>query len=72
MEKDQGEFSLMKYASLGATRKHLHKVLRVKQIVRRNLVKLPYVEKIRRVIEMQRLASKFKRDPTRHIYIWNI
>jgi hypothetical protein len=51
---------------------HLQKVLKAKRIFRRQLIALSYFEKIQRVIEMQRIASQFKRDSSRKHYIWNI
>lgn len=43
-----------------------------KLALRRELIALPFEEKIRRVIEMQKMQKTLRGDGKRDIFVWNI
>jgi len=51
---------------------HLQRVLDEKKAMKKELIKLPFEEKIRRVIEMQKVTREFSRDKSKKIYVWNL
>lgn len=55
-----------------AAQKHLDLVIAKKLKFRREQARLPFSEKIRLVIEMQKMAKQFKRDSSRIIYVWTL
>ena len=50
----------------------LEEALRQKRKAQEYLIALPFEEKIRRVIEMQRIERDLKRDPSKKVYVWNL
>lgn len=50
---------------------HLACFLETKKKIRADLRALPFPEKIKRIIEMQKLARELNKDPNRKIYVWN-
>ena len=55
-----------------AAQQHLDLVRAKKLKFRREQACLPFSEKIRLVIEIQKMAKKFKRDSSRLIYVWTL
>lgn len=53
-------------------KEYLKEISRSKINMRKDLVALPYAEKIRRVVEMQRLVRTFHRDKSKKFYVWDI
>ena len=51
---------------------HLQDFLKTKEKIRQDLIKLPFEEKIRRVIEMQKIERDLKKDKTKKVYVWNM
>ncbi|MCC6445519.1 MAG: hypothetical protein IT210_18940 [Armatimonadetes bacterium] len=51
---------------------YIRKIEEAKLALRRELARLPYEEKIRRIIEMQRFARDFKKDPSREVIVWDM
>lgn len=43
-----------------------------KRALKRELIALPFKEKIRRVIEMQKMEKLLKGDKGREIYVWKL
>lgn len=50
----------------------LSKFLLTKKNIRKLLINLDFEEKIRRVVEMQKMSREFKRDKNKKIYVWNL
>ena len=50
----------------------LRRSLNSKEKLRSDLIKLPFEEKIRRVIEMQKMERELKKDKNKHIYVWTM
>jgi len=50
----------------------LKRSLKAKEEIRAELIKLPFEEKIRRVIEMQKMERDLKKDRNKHIYVWTL
>ena len=50
---------------------HLRDFLETKEKIRRDLRALPFPEKIKRIIEMQKIARDLCKDPNRKIYVWD-
>ena len=50
---------------------HLADFLKTKEKIRADLRALPFPEKIKRIIEMQKIARELNKDPNRKIYVWN-
>jgi len=50
----------------------LRRSLESKERLRDKLIKLPFEEKIRRVIEMQKLERELKKDKSKHVYVWTM
>lgn len=51
---------------------HLRDFLQTKEKIRSALRNLPFEEKIRRVIEMQKIARDLNRDPKRKVHVWSL
>jgi hypothetical protein len=43
-----------------------------KRALKRYLISLPFEEKIRRVIEMQKMEKLLKKDRTKEIFVWRL
>ena len=50
---------------------NLDQFLEAKKAIRRDLIALPFEEKIRRIIEMQKMEKELKKDKSRKIYVWD-
>lgn len=50
---------------------HLAAFLETKEKIRAELRALPFPEKIKRIIEMQKLARELNKDPNRKIHVWD-
>lgn len=50
----------------------LKRALSSKEKLRDELIRLPFEEKIRRVIEMQKIERELKKDKNKHIYVWTL
>jgi hypothetical protein len=50
----------------------LDRFLKGKAAIKKALIALPYPEKIRRVIAMQKLERSLKRDRKVKVYVWRI
>jgi len=50
----------------------LTRSLLAKEKLRDELIALPFEEKIRRVIEMQKIERELKKDSGKHIYVWTM
>jgi len=50
----------------------LRRSLLAKEKLRDELIALPFEEKIRRVIEMQKIERELKKDSGKHIYVWTM
>ena len=46
--------------------------LDAKMALRRELIALPFEEKIKRVIEMQRTMKALRKDGDREVFVWKI
>lgn len=46
--------------------------LEAKLALRRELIALPFEEKIRRVIEMQKIEKALKRNEGKEIFVWTL
>ncbi len=51
---------------------NLEQFLIAKEKIRRDLINLPFEEKIKRVIEMQKIERDLKKDKNKKIYVWNL
>ncbi len=51
---------------------YIKKIEESKLALRRELARLPYEEKIRRIIEMQRFAREFRKDRSEEIFAWDM
>lgn len=51
---------------------YLKKVAAAKLNLRRELAALPYPEKIRRVVEMQKIAKGFRRRNSKEVFVWQL
>ena len=48
------------------------KIKEAKLSMRRELVKLPFEEKIRRIVEMQKFSREFKKDKSKEVFVWGL
>jgi hypothetical protein len=53
-------------------KKYIAAVKKSKRALKKHLIGLSYLEKIKRVIEMQKISAQLKKDKTQKIYIWKI
>ncbi len=53
-------------------KKYIAQIERSKISMSQDLIKLPYKEKIRRVIEMQKMSAKLKPKGSKKVHIWNL
>lgn len=53
-----------------AAQEHLKKVLEGKRKLKEELIKLPFEEKVKRIVEMQKFAASL--NPSRNIYVWEL
>lgn len=52
--------------------KYISNVKKAKRALKKELISLSYIEKIKRVIEMQKTSKKFKKDKSIKVYVWRI
>ena len=50
----------------------LDQSIKSKAELRSRLIELPFDEKIRRVIEMQKIERELKKDKTKKVYVWSL
>ena len=53
-------------------KEYIEKIKKTKQEIRQELINLPYEEKIRRVVEMQKFSRDFKKDKNTTVYVWDL
>jgi hypothetical protein len=51
---------------------YIEKIKKTKLKIKQELINLSYEEKIRRVVEMQKFSSEFKKDKDKYVYIWDL
>ena len=51
---------------------YIDKIKRAKKEIKQELINLPYEEKIRRVVEMQKFSRDFKKDKSTIVYVWDL
>ena len=51
---------------------NLDEFLSTKEKIRQDLRALPFEEKIKRVIEMQKIERDLKKDKNKKVYVWNL
>jgi len=51
---------------------HLEKVIAGKKELKKELIRLSFPEKIKRIIEMQKFSRDFAKDKTKKIYVWTM
>ena len=51
---------------------NLDEFLNTKDKIRQDLRALPFEEKIKRVIEMQKIERDLKKDKNKKVYVWNL
>ncbi|MBL7662696.1 hypothetical protein JNK13_08085 [bacterium] len=52
--------------------RHLEKVLEGKKELKKQLIALPFAEKIRRIIEMQKFAAAIRKPGSKPVFIWEL
>jgi hypothetical protein len=53
-------------------KEYIEKIKKTKQEIKQELINLPYEEKIRRVVEMQKFSRDFKKDKNTIVYVWDL
>jgi len=53
-------------------KEYIEKIKKTKQEIKQELINLPYEEKIRRVVEMQKFSRDFKKDKSTTVYVWDL
>jgi len=53
-------------------KEYIEKIKKTKQEIKQELINLPYEEKIRRVVEMQKFSRDFKKDKNITVYVWDL
>ncbi len=51
---------------------YIEQIKKTKLEIKKELIALPFEEKIRRVVEMQKLSKALKKDPNKEVYVWDI
>ncbi len=51
---------------------HLKSFLATKRALRLEAIRLPFEEKLKRVIQMQILERDLKKDKTKKVYVWSL
>lgn len=51
---------------------YIAKIKKTKQEIKKELIALPFEEKIRRLIEMQKISKELKRDRNIEVFVWEI
>lgn len=51
---------------------YIRKIQETKQEIKKELIALSFEEKIRRVIEMQKISKELKKDKHLEIFVWEI
>lgn len=53
-------------------KEYIEKIKKTKLEIKQELINLPYEEKIRRVVEMQKFSRDFKKDKSTIVYVWDL
>ncbi len=53
-------------------KEYIEKIKKTKKEIKQELINLPYEEKIRRVVEMQKFSRDFKKDKNTIVYVWDL
>jgi hypothetical protein len=53
-------------------KEYIERIKKTKQEIKKELIALPFEEKIRRVIEMQKFSKEIKKDKNKEIYVWEL
>jgi hypothetical protein len=53
-------------------KEYIEKIKKTKLEIKQELINLPYEEKIRRVVEMQKFSRDFKKDKSTTVYVWDL
>jgi len=53
-------------------KEYIEKIKKTKLEIKQELINLPYEEKIRRVVEMQKFSRDFKKDKSTIVYVWEL
>jgi|LauGreDrversion4_1035100.scaffolds.fasta_scaffold67063_3 hypothetical protein len=53
-------------------KEYIEKIKKTKKEIKQELINLPYEEKIRRVVEMQKFSRDFKKDKSTTVYVWDL
>jgi len=53
-------------------KEYIEKIKKTKKEIKQELINLPYEEKIRRVVEMQKFSRDFKKDKNTTVYVWDL
>jgi hypothetical protein len=53
-------------------KEYIEKIKKTKKEIKQELINLPYEEKIRRVVEMQKFSRDFKKDKSTIVYVWDL
>ena len=51
---------------------YIAKIQKTKQEIKKELTALPFEEKIRRLIEMQKISKELKKDRNIEVFVWEI
>lgn len=51
---------------------YIAKIKKTKQEIKKELIALPFEEKIRRLIEMQKISKELKKDRNIEVFVWEI
>ncbi len=51
---------------------YIARIKKTKQEIKKELIALPFEEKIRRMIEMQKISKELKKDRNIEVFVWEI
>ena len=51
---------------------YIEKIKKTKQEIKKALINLSFEEKIKRVVEMQKMSRDFKKDKQTTVYVWDL
>jgi hypothetical protein len=51
---------------------YIQKIKETKQAIKDELINLSFEEKIKRVIEMQKVSKELKKDKSKEIFVWEL